>query len=86
MTKPARKHLPISQNVSAQDEMSNGTGAWGSGGSLCNPMYRHIHNKGAYSPYSGRNKKRINQKARGVCLSKKWKFWELGMVGNKGVK
>lgn len=86
MTKPARKHLPISQNVSSQDEMSNGTGAWGSGGSLCNPMYRHIHNKGAYSPYSGRNKKRINQKARGVCLSKKWKFWELGMVGNKGVK
>ena len=86
MAKPTRKSSLRTIQVASQDEISNGTGAWGSGGSMSNPMYKHVHTVGCYTPYSGRKKKRFQEKSRGVCVSKKWKFWELGMVGNKGVK
>ena len=68
-------------------DISNGWCVRGSAGSLSNQMYRNIHTQGGvYTSYSGRKKKRFTDKSRGVCLSKKWQFWELGMVGEKAVK
>ena len=49
-----------------------------SGGSMNSQMYRNVCVKNAYyEPYSGRSKKRIAQKQRGVCLHKGRKFWDL---------
>ena len=60
------------------NQINNGRdGAYGSGGSMCNPMYKQIHTEGLYVPASGRCKKRLIQKAKGICLSKKSQFWDL---------
>lgn len=42
--------------------ITNGTGAYGSGGSMNNPMYRNIHSEGCYEHLSGRDKRRLYEK------------------------
>ena len=51
--------------------------AYGSGGSMRDPMYKNIACEGTYHPQSGRGKRRHSQKSNGVCLSKKKKFYEV---------
>tara|TARA_B100001113_G_scaffold347297_1_gene339503 strand:+ start:34 stop:276 length:243 start_codon:yes stop_codon:yes gene_type:complete len=59
--------------------INNGNdGAYGSGGSMNNPMYRKIACDGNYEPMSGRGKQRYFKKKNGECLSKKKQFFELG--------
>ena len=59
-------------------EITNGYGgAYGSGGSMRNPMYQKVCARGCYVPASGRCKRRYSQKGKGICLSNKKQFWEL---------
>ena len=61
--------------------INNGNdGAYGSGGSMNNPMYRNIACDGNYESMTGRGKQRYIQKKNGASLSKKKKFWELSNV------
>ena len=61
-----------------KDGINNGNdGAYGSGGSMNNPMYRNIACNGNYESMTGRGKQRYIQKKKGGCLSKKKKFFEL---------
>jgi len=50
-----------------------------SGGMYSNPMVRNvlITAKGICAPLTVRDVRRSRQKARGICLSKHKKFWEL---------
>ena len=61
-----------------KDGINNGNdGAYGSGGSLNNPMYRNIACDGRYESMTGRGKQRYIKKKKGECLSKKKQFFEL---------
>ena len=61
-----------------KDGINNGNdGAYGSGGSMNNPMYLNIACNGNYESMTGRGKQRYIQKKKGKCLSKKKKFFEL---------
>ncbi len=51
--------------------------AYGSGGSLRDPMYKNIQCEGTYHPQTGRGKRRHALKERGISISKKKKFFEL---------
>ena len=51
--------------------------AYGSGGSMNDPMYNNICCEGTYHPMSGRGKRRFTQKMNGSSLSKKKKFFQL---------
>ena len=59
---PMRRNLFIHFPISTMDSINhiNGMfGAYGSGGSMSNPMYRNICATGRYEPLSGRNKRRL---------------------------
>jgi hypothetical protein len=46
-----------------EDLITNGlNGAYGSGGSMNNPMYRNIHSDGCYEHLSGRYKRRLYER------------------------
>jgi len=61
-----------------KDAINNGCdGAYGSGGSMNNPMYRKIACVGNYESMTGRGKQRYIKKKKGECLSKKKQFFEL---------
>lgn len=51
----------------------------GSGGPYSNQMFRNVQytEKGLRAPVTVREALRSRQKARGICLSKHKKFWEL---------
>ena len=58
--------------------INNGNdGAYGSGGSMNNPMYRKIACDGHYQRFTGRRKQRHRDRRNGISLSKKKQFWEL---------
>ena len=62
-------------------QITNGSdGAYGSGGSMNNPMYRKIACDGNYESMTGRGKQRYLKRRNGVSLSRKKKFWELANV------
>jgi len=41
---------------------NGGLGDYGSGGSMCNPMYRKVCSDGVYVPTSGRGKRRLTER------------------------
>ena len=61
----------------SENIITNGGSCAGSTGSMNNAMYQQVCCKGVYTSHSGRSKLRFTQKARGVCLSKKKKFFQL---------
>ena len=51
--------------------------AYGSGGSLSDPMYKNICCSGTYHPMTGRSKRRHSERKNGISQSKKKKFFQL---------
>ena len=46
-----------------EELITNGlSGAYGSGGSMNNPMYRKVHSEGCYEHLSGRDKRRLYER------------------------
>tara|TARA_Y100001938_G_scaffold138327_1_gene203632 strand:+ start:91 stop:315 length:225 start_codon:yes stop_codon:yes gene_type:complete len=60
-------------------------GAYGSGGSMNNPMYRNICSEGTYEPMTGRSKRRLAERLRRRSASKNRKqVTKKGIFRNKG--
>lgn len=65
-------------DVSPHRGITNGKNGFASGGSMNNPMYQKIHCNGAYTPQTGRSKKRtILREKYGLKLNKGKNFWDL---------
>jgi hypothetical protein len=55
----------------------NNNSAFGSGGSMANPMYQQVCCNGEYTRNTMRGINRSKAKSRGKCISKQKGFWQL---------